>query len=67
MSRTLRNGKHGNKTREGIHNNEFWLRHDTPKFRKGENDSFREEEKQHLRKFGEAKYKQKPKSRGSSW
>lgn len=66
MSRTVRKGKHG-KHREGKEHNEFLMRHDLTPIRRGMNDSFRAEEKDYFEKYGETKYKSKPKSRGSSW
>lgn len=41
--------------------------HDITPILNGMNQSFREEEKQYFKKFGDTKYKSKPKSRGSSW
>jgi hypothetical protein len=64
MSKTYRQGKHSNKKRDGIKNNDFWYEHDSKEDRDGLNNSFREEEKQHFKKFGDKKYNQKPKSKG---
>jgi len=66
MSRTFRTGKHSNKNRDGIKNNDFWYKHDPIEERVGMNESFREEEKQYFKKFEEIKYNQKPKSRGGT-
>lgn len=66
MSRTIRQGKRG-KNRDGKKNNDFVMSHDLTPIRKGMNQSFRAEEKDYFKKTGEAKYKQKLKSRGSSW
>jgi hypothetical protein len=64
MSKTYRQGKYSNKNRDGVKNNDFWYKHDSKTDREGLNDALREEEKQYFQKFGETKYKQKPKSRG---
>lgn len=66
MSRTLRQSKHG-KVRDGKKNNDFCMKHDITPIHEGENQSFREEEKQYFKKYKDTKYAQKPKSKGGSW
>jgi hypothetical protein len=64
MARTYRKSRYGNKKRDDREPNEFWYNHDIAPIRRSMNQSHREEDKQYFKKFGETKYKQKPKSRG---
>lgn len=64
MSRTYRKGKGKDVRLKDKDDNDFWCKHDITPIRRGMNQSFREEEKQYFKKFGEAKHNQKPKSRG---
>jgi len=64
MSRTYRKGCGKTIRLKDNDDNDFWYKHDITPIRREMNQSFREEEKQYFKKFGEVKYNQKPKNRG---
>jgi len=64
MSRTLRKGRNNGEKIPDKDLNPYWYKHDSTDDRETLNKEFRKEEKQYLRKFGDSKYNQKPKSKG---
>lgn len=66
MSRTIRRTKVKGQKIADKDNSKF-CHHDITPILKGINQSQKAEDKQYFKKFGETKFKQKPKSKGGTW